>query len=132
MLFLGLGTGVGSALIAENVVITLELGELPYGDGRPLGDVLGRRGLERLGKKAWREVVAQVVPRLMASFVADYVVLGGGNSKELKVLPPGARLGHNLTAFRGGLRLWHLEDVQTLRADRVPSSTQLPAEWRII
>src|SRR5579872_604096 len=94
MLFLGLGTGIGSALIVENVLITLELGQVPFGDQK-LVDVLGRRGLERLGKKSWRAAVARIVPCLMGSFLADYVVLGGGNSKQIKELPSGSRLGHN-------------------------------------
>jgi polyphosphate glucokinase len=117
MLFLGLGTGLGSVLISENVIVTLELGRLGYGDEQTLGEVLGRRGLERLGKKTWRKEVARIVPTLMAAFAADYVVLGGGNSKTLKELPPGARMGHNLTSFRGGLRLWHLPDLTTLHVE---------------
>jgi hypothetical protein len=134
MLFLGLGTGLGSALISENVVVKLELGRLPYTDGRLLGDVLGRRSLQRHGKRAWREAVGKIVPVLMDAFLADYVVLGGGNSAELKQLPPGARLGHNLTAFRGGFRVWHLEDVRTLRPDEAPACQRPPAvaEWRMI
>lgn len=134
MLFLGLGTGLGSAFIADNVLVTLELGQIPAPDGLTLGEVLGRRGLERLGKKRWREAVATMVPALMGAFAADYVVLGGGNSKVIKQLPPGARLGHNLTAFRGGFRLWHLEDVQTLSANgNHPRPTPLAAsEWRLI
>jgi len=134
MLFLGLGTGLGSALIAQNAIITLELGQLLLGDGTTLGEMLGRRGLQRLGKKAWRELIGRAVPSLMGSFVADYVVLGGGNSKEIKVLPPGTRLGHNLTAFRGGFRLWHLDDVPTLgeEGDAPPNHTETPTEWRMI
>jgi polyphosphate glucokinase len=116
MLFLGLGTGLGSSLIAGNIIIPLELGRLPYDDDRRLGDVLGRRGFERLGKSAWRKAVARAVTALMGAFVADYVVIGGGNAERLKELPPGARRGHNLTAFRGGIRLWSLEDVWVLAA----------------
>jgi len=133
MLFLGFGTGLGSTLIADNVVITLELGNIPYSDGRSLADVLGRRGFRRLGKKVWRQIVAQVVPALMGAFVADYVMLGGGNSKEIRPLPPGARMGHNLTAFRGGYRLWHLDDVHTLdAAGDLPGGQQRPSEWRLV
>jgi polyphosphate glucokinase len=116
MLFLGLGTGVGSALIAGNLIVPLELGRLPYDPKRTLGEVLGRRGLERLGKPSWREAVNQAVTSLMGAFVADYVVIGGGNAKQIKELPPGARRGHNLTAFRGGIRLWNVEDVWVLAA----------------
>jgi polyphosphate glucokinase len=111
MLFLGLGTGLGSALITEEFILTLELGYLPYKRGKTLGEALGRQGLKRLGKLAWRRVVMDVAPALMKAFLADSVVIGGGNAKKLKELPPGVRLGHNLTAFRGGFRLWNIEDV---------------------
>ena len=114
MLFLGLGTGLGSSLIAGNIIFPLELGRLPFDTERTLGMVLGRRGLDRLGKAAWRKTVTAAVTALMGAFVADYVVIGGGNAKHLKDLPPGARRGHNLTAFRGGIRLWSTEDPQIL------------------
>jgi polyphosphate glucokinase len=131
MLFLGLGTGLGSALIANNVLINLELGELPYGDG-VLSQVLGNEGLDRQGKKAWRAILAHVLPGLMHAFVADYVVLGGGNAKHVKEVPPGVRLGHNLTAFRGGFRLWHLEDAPTLSTEpALPAQASEPLEWRL-
>jgi polyphosphate glucokinase len=116
MLFLGLGTGLGSALITGHVVVPLELGRLPYDGDRTLGEVLGRRGLARMGKGEWRRAVARAVTSLMAAFVADYVVIGGGNAKNVKDLPPGSRRGHNLTAFRGGFRLWSAEDVWVLAA----------------
>jgi polyphosphate glucokinase len=111
MLFLGLGTGLGSAFIAGTVVVPLELGRLRYDDKRTLGEVLGRRGLEDLGKGDWRRAVNDAVTMLMHAFLADYVVIGGGNAKNVKDLPPGARLGNNLTAFRGGYRLWGAEDI---------------------
>jgi polyphosphate glucokinase len=111
MLFLGLGTGIGSALITEEVILTLELGQLPYKRGETLGEALGRQGLKRLGKAAWRRAVMDVAPALMKAFLADSVVIGGGNAKKLKELPPGVRLGHNLTAFRGGFRMWNIEDA---------------------
>jgi polyphosphate glucokinase len=114
MLFLGLGTGLGSALIAERAIISLELGELLYKEGETLGEVLGRQGMKRLGKAEWRRAVMDVVPTLMKAFLADSLVLGGGNAKNLKELPSGVRLGHNLTAFRGGFRLWNREDTQDL------------------
>jgi predicted NBD/HSP70 family sugar kinase len=114
MLFLGLGTGLGSTLITGHVVVPLELGRLLYDEERTLGDVLGRRGAERSGKRLWREAVRRAVTALMHAFVADYVVIGGGNAKNVKELPPGARKGHNLTAFRGGFRLWNAEDVWVL------------------
>jgi polyphosphate glucokinase len=117
MLFLGLGTGLGSTLIADHVIIPLELGQLLYKDGERLGDLLGAPGLKRLGQKSWCRVVEEVVPMLMSALLADHVVLGGGNGKKLKQLPAGVRLGNNLTAFRGGFRLWHLKDVPTLLID---------------
>ena len=106
MLFLGLGTGLGSAMIVDGVLEPMELAHLPYKHGRTYEDYLGIRGLKRLGKKKWRECVFDVVERLKCALEPDYVVLGGGNSKTLKKLPPGARLGSNENAFRGGYRLW--------------------------
>jgi hypothetical protein len=133
MLFLGLGTGLGSALIVRNSLITLELGCIPFSGNQQLSDVLGKKGLERLGKKSWRAIIGEIVPKLMSAFVADDVVIGGGNAKEVKVLPPGARLGHNLTAFRGGFRLWHVDDVPTQSKDGgLPEAARQPAEWRLI
>lgn len=105
MLFLGLGTGLGSALVTEHVVVPLELGCLPY-DGRTLAEVLGRDGLARQGKKAWQAAVARVTPTLMTALSADYVVLGGGNAKKVHPLPPATRRGGNDDAIRGGFRLW--------------------------
>jgi len=116
MLFLGLGTGLGSALVTGHVVIPLELGRLMYDGERTLGEVLGRKGLEKIGKGDWRKAVNRVVTNLMSAFVVDYVVIGGGNAERVKELPPGARLGHNLTAFRGGFRVWNVDDVWVLAA----------------
>jgi predicted NBD/HSP70 family sugar kinase len=106
MLFLGLGTGLGSAMIVDGVLEPMELAHLGYKKGRTYEDYLGLRGLRRLGKKRWRKHVGKVTKMLSASLGADYVVLGGGNSKKLKRLPPGAELGDNENAFLGGLRLW--------------------------
>ena len=132
MLFLGLGTGVGSALIAQNVILPLELGELPARGGEALGIVLGRNGLKRRGKRAWRRELARTIERFTAAFTVDYVVLGGGNARLVQRLPSGTRIGNNLAAFRGGFRLWHLPDVPTLSADG-ESSAQSPAgRWRVI
>ena len=116
MLFLGLGTGLGSALIAGNLIVPLELGRLPADGERTLGEVLGRRGLEKSGKAEWRQAVRKAVTSLMGAFVTDYVVIGGGNGKHVKDLPPGTRLGHNLTAFRGGVRLWGVGDTWVMAA----------------
>lgn len=106
MLFLGLGTGLGSALIVDGVLEPMELAHLPYKHGRTYEDYVGLRGLKRLGKKKWRQHVFDVVQRLKAALEADYIVLGGGNVKQLKKLPPGAQPGNNAYAFRGGYRLW--------------------------
>jgi predicted NBD/HSP70 family sugar kinase len=106
MLFLGLGTGLGSALNADGVLEPMELAHLPYKKGRTYEDYIGLHGLRRLGKKKWRRHVADVVTQLKAALGADYVVIGGGNAKLLKGLPAGARLGANANAFRGGFRLW--------------------------
>jgi polyphosphate glucokinase len=133
MLFLGLGTGLGSALISNHVIVPLELGRLPYRRGSTLGAALSRRGLKRLGPAAWRRAVREAVTSLLEAFVVDYVVVGGGNAKRLKRLPPGARLGHNLTAFRGGFRLWGLENVPVHFGDGGPPDKPIaPAEWRLI
>lgn len=105
MLFLGLGTGLGSAMIVEGIVEPLELAHLPYRKAT-YEDYIGLRGLERVGKKKWRDYVADVVARLVAALEPDDVVLGGGNVKKLKDLPPGCRAGENTNAFRGGFRLW--------------------------
>ena len=105
MLFLGLGTGLGSALVADGIVEPMELGHLPYKKGT-YEDYLGLRGLEKRGKKKWRKHVADVVERLVAALEPDDVVIGGGNVKKLKELPPGCRKGQNSNAFVGGFRLW--------------------------
>ncbi len=106
MLFLGLGTGLGSAMIVEGILEPMEVAHLPYKKGRTFEDYLGIRGLKRLGKKKWRRYVARIAEQLKNALEADYVVLGGGNAKLLKTLPPGCRLGDNSTAFAGGFRLW--------------------------
>ena len=106
MLFLGLGTGLGSALIVDNVLEPMELAHLPYKKGRTYEDYVGLRGLERQGKKKWRRQVKKVAEQLKAATQAEYVVLGGGNAKLLKELPPDIRLGDNSNAFKGGYRLW--------------------------
>jgi predicted NBD/HSP70 family sugar kinase len=106
MLFLGLGTGLGSTLIINNVVAPMELGHLPYKKGRTFEQYVGNAGLKRLGKRKWRVTVADVVERLEHALIVDYVVLGGGNVKKLDELPPGCRAGDNSHAFVGGIRLW--------------------------
>jgi polyphosphate glucokinase len=105
MLFLGLGTGLGSTMIVDGIVEPMELGHLPYKKGT-FEDYAGIRGLKRLGKAKWRKHVADVVARLVAALEPDDVVLGGGNVKKLTELPPGSREGDNANAFLGGFRLW--------------------------
>ena len=115
LLFLGLGTGLGSTMVVDGVVEAMELGHLPYKKAT-YEDYVGLRGLEKYGKKKWRQYVVDVVTRLIAALQPDDVVLGGGNVKELKELPKGCRAGDNANAFVGGFRLWEGP------ADRQPST----------
>jgi len=105
MLFVGLGTGLGTALIADGVVEPMELGHLPYKKAT-YEDYVGQRGLEKYGKKKWRKYVEDVVVRLVAALEPEDVVIGGGNARLLKELPTKCRLGENTNAFAGGFRLW--------------------------
>jgi polyphosphate glucokinase len=118
MLFLGLGTGLGSALIVDSIVEPMELGHLPYRKST-FEYYVGLGGLKRLGKQKWRKRVADVVARLMAALEPDEVVLGGGNVKKLDKLPPGCRAGDNANAFLGGFRLW---------AEATDSEAPMPAK----
>jgi polyphosphate glucokinase len=136
MLFLGFGTGFGSALIADHIIIPLELGDLHFED-TTYSDQLGRASFEKLGKKAWRKLALKAIPPLQTAFLADYVVVGGGNAKHLvKKLPANVRLGNNLTAFRGGFRLWGIDDVQTLVVEQgkqvKPVARAGNGEWRVL
>jgi polyphosphate glucokinase len=106
MLFLGLGTGLGSALVIDKVLVPLELAHLPYRKRQTFEDYVGLRGLQRRGRKKWEKAVCDVVARLHAALLTDYVVLGGGNVNKLKDLPPDVRRGDNDNAFLGGYRLW--------------------------
>jgi polyphosphate glucokinase len=134
MLFLGLGTGLGSVLVVNHAVVLLELGDLQVKKTRTLSRHVGRHALEKLGKKKWRERVLDLMPSLQRAFLVDYVVVGGGNSKHLlEPLPPNVRLGHNLTAFRGGYRLWGIDDVPTLKVNGTEAGTaQLAGDWRLL
>jgi polyphosphate glucokinase len=124
LLFLGLGTGLGSALVTEHVVVPLELGNLPFRNGDSLGDRLGRRGLNAHGVDRWTEDVHEATAMLRAAFAAEQVVLGGGNSKLLVRLPDGTRRGSNEDAFSGGFRLWEERvELQDQRPHRV---------WRVV
>jgi polyphosphate glucokinase len=122
MLFLGLGTGLGSTMIVDGIAEPMELGHLPYKKGT-YEDYVGRAGLERHGKKQWRRYVADVVARLIAALEPDDTVLGGGNVKKLEALPPHCRAGDNVNAFRGGFRLW---EEATLA--RTPGLTRINAQ----
>jgi polyphosphate glucokinase len=125
MLFLGLGTGLGSALITNGLVEPMELAHLPYRK-RTFEDYVGQRGLKRLGKKKWQRHVADVVERLTGALQPDYVVLGGGNVRKLEELPPGTRAGENANAFRGGFRMW--EEAGAPPAPAFPTSNRHKAK----
>ena len=119
MLFLGLGAGLGSAMIIDGILEPMELAHLPYKHGKTYEDYIGVRGLKRLGKKKWLRHVADVVKLLKDALEAEYVVLGGGNSKRIETLPADTRLGDNRNAFVGGIRLWQKElepQVKRLKA----------------
>jgi len=122
MLFIGLGTGLGSTMIVDGIVEPMELGHLPYKKGT-YESYLGNRALLKKGKKEWRRHVADVVVRLVAALEPDEVVLGGGNVKELKPLPPKCRAGGNRNAFRGGFRLWEASELAFLSGTQVPSNS---------
>jgi ROK family len=109
MLFLGLGTGLGSTLVLRHMVFPLELGDLPYCDDRIIEDFLGKPGIAELGEEEWERLVIGAVAQLKKSFIADYVILGGGSTKKLSELPEGAEQGHNRNAYLGGVRLWQTD-----------------------
>ncbi|HEX4653152.1 MAG TPA: hypothetical protein VH227_02800 [Candidatus Udaeobacter sp.] len=109
MLFLGLGTGLGSTLIWQNNVLPLELGDLPYPREHIIEHFLGKSGMKQLGEKKWKRQVLRAVTQLRKALLADYVVLGGGNAKKFGELPDGIEPGHNRNAFLGGMRLWHVD-----------------------
>ena len=108
MLFLGLGTGLGTTLIIDGFVVAMEVQHMPFRKAT-FEDYVGERGLERLGLKRWRKALVEVIEVYVAAFQPDYVVLGGGNARDVGELPPNCRLGHNEDAFLGGFRLW-IED----------------------
>jgi hypothetical protein len=114
MLFLGLGTGLGSALVWNGSLLPLELGDLPY-EGGIIEQVLGKPGLDRLGKKKWKREVLFCLKYLKLSFIADYIVLGGGNAKQFDTLPDGIVPGDNRNVYLGGLRMWEI-DPRTRRS----------------
>ena len=124
MLFLGLGTGLGSALVTEHVVIPLELGTLASRHGGTIADRVGRRALERNGSDRWIADVHEITSMLREAFAAEYVVLGGGNAKRVEPLPPATRRGGNRDAFAGGFRLWE-ELVE-------PHGREPQGVWRVV
>ncbi len=109
MLFLGLGTGLGSAMVWEKTLMPLELGDLPYRDGKIIEKYLGKPGFARLGERAWKNEVRHAVRQLKQAFIVDYVVLGGGNAKRFKTFPEGVGIGHNRNVYLGAIRLWETE-----------------------
>jgi polyphosphate glucokinase len=123
MLFLGLGTGLGSAMVVDGKIEPMELAHLPYKKGRTFEDYVGLHGLLRLGKAKWRKEVADVVERFRAALEPEYIVLGGGNAKKLKRLPPGGRLGDNANAFIGGFRMWEPAHPRKQKAARPRRTT---------
>jgi len=112
MLFLGFGTGLGSALMVRGHIVPMELGALSYGN-RTIEDYVGRRGLQKLGKKKWRKFVERLVERFVSALLLDEAVIGGGNARKLKKAPPGCRLGTNANAFIGGFRMWEPANERT-------------------
>jgi len=132
MLFLGLGTGLGSTLISDRVILPLELGVLPY-KGGSIADFVKKEARKEIGDREWEQAVGDIVGFLRHAFVADYVMLGGGNVKRLTVIPPGARLGDNENAFVGGFRLWNqgLPRKKTLGIPRL-KRPQWKGKWRVV
>jgi polyphosphate glucokinase len=120
MLFLGLGTGLGTAMIVEGIIEPMELSHLPYKKGT-YEDYVGDKALQHAGKKKWRKDVNAVVARLVAALEPDDIVIGGGNVRLLKKLPPGCRRGENANAFTGGFRLWESASGTATKAGRRPA-----------
>jgi len=125
MLFLGLGTGLGVAMILDGVLEPMELGHLPYRDGLTFEEHVGERARQRSGSKKWRRAVQDVLAYLRASLEADYVVVGGGNVKRLRELPEGVYQGDNEDAFKGGVLIWQSDDPLALRI-RAPGRVARP------
>ena len=123
MLFLGLGTGLGSAVVDDGHLTPTELAHLPYRNGKTFEEYLGVAGLEKNGRRRWERHVHEVAELLRAALICDYVVLGGGNARKLKTLPPHARLGDNANAFVGGFRLWQTPLERTRAGRRPPRKT---------
>jgi polyphosphate glucokinase len=131
MLFLGIGTGLGSAMIFDGVVIPLELAHLPYRKDRTYEDYVGLRGLERRGVERWRKSVLDVIERLRAALVCDSVLLGGGNAKLMENLPSHVTLGANSNAIDGGIKLWQDVSDPTTATKGEPAKNSKPAKSAI-
>lgn len=122
MLFLGLGTAVGSTFVTDRLILSLDLGCIRVGDSK-VSDILGSKGFDRLGAEEWQKALHEIVPTLQRALLVDYVVLGGGNVQEIEELPPGVRRGNNRTVVEGGRKLW--EELQD-------PTTPVPNEWFIL
>ena len=131
MLFLGLGAGLGSAMIVDGIVEPMELAHLPFKKGKTYEDYVGVRGLARLGKKWWRYYVIDIVRRLKDALGAEYVVLGGGNIHSIKTLPPNTRIGDNQNAFLGGFRMWEKKDTTKTGHSRRESPRTTPRKRKL-
>lgn len=131
LLFLGLGTGLGSAMVVDGIVVPMELGHLPYKKGT-YEDYAGLRGIQKRGRKKWERHVKEIVSRLTFALLPEDVVLGGGNVKKLKELPQGCRVGDNANAFLGGFRLWEQPETASLSQQQVPKllNTEGIRKWR--
>jgi polyphosphate glucokinase len=127
MLFLGVGTGLGSAMIVDGDLQPMELGHLPYRKGLTYEDYVGQRGLKRFGKKRWREEVQLVINLFRTALQPDYIVLGGGNAKLMRDLPPDVRLGNNTNAFIGGFRLWEPQSSVAVAIEDKDSEAEAPS-----
>lgn len=133
MLFIGLGTGVGSTMVVQRSILPLELGQLRFTRKYSVNDLLGRAALKRTGLTRWRRAVTETVDFLKKALLPDYIMVGGGNAKRLAEPPPWCRIGSNLCAFRGGYRLWGLEPIPTLQPDG--NHDEPPpddGDWRIL
>ena len=131
MLFLGTGTGLGSAMIFDGVVVPLELAHLPYKSGHTYEEFIGLAGLTARGKKKWRKSVLDIMTRLQAAMVCDYVLLGGGNAKLMKDLPAGVILGANSNAIEGGLKLWEKSEAGLTAVEGAKKAAKKKAAKRV-
>jgi len=132
MLFLGIGTGLGSAMVFEGLVVPLELAHLPYRKGRTYEEYVGKGGLELRGKKRWRKSVLDVVERLKAALICEYVLLGGGNAKLMDHLPSHVILGANSNAIEGGIRLWQSPDERNIVIAPPKNALETSTEKRVL